>query len=65
VRVRVEPDRCIGAGLCVLTASQVFDQDDEGVVLLRDEHPPADRRPAVLDAVARCPAGVISIEEVD
>jgi ferredoxin len=63
VRVRVDPDRCIGAGVCVLSAPEVFDQDpDEGVVLLLDEHPDAAQRPAVLTAAARCPAAVISVD---
>lgn len=39
VHVSVVPDRCIGAAQCVLTAPDVFDQDDDGFVEVLDEHP--------------------------
>ncbi len=32
-RVTVDRDRCIGAGQCVLSAQEVFDQDETGVVV--------------------------------
>ena len=63
MRARVDRDRCIGAGTCVLTAPEVFDQDDAGVVRVLDDEPPAGQHPAVLDAVARCPAAVIAVED--
>ena len=35
LRVTVDEDLCVGAGLCVLSSSDVFDQrDDDGVVKL-------------------------------
>jgi ferredoxin len=62
MKVAVERDRCIGAGMCVLTAPTVFDQDpDEAVVVLLDESPPDTDRPAVQQAVDRCPAAVIRL----
>jgi ferredoxin len=62
VRVTVDRDLCIGAGMCVLTAPAVFDQDpDEAVVVLLDEQPPESERPAVEQAVGRCPAAVIRL----
>ena len=62
MKVAVERDRCIGTGMCVLTAPAVFDQDaDEAVVVLLDESPPETQRPAVEQAVARCPAAVIRL----
>ena len=30
---------CIGSGMCVLTAPDVFDQDDEGLVVLLTAEP--------------------------
>jgi ferredoxin len=60
VRVTVDRDRCIGAGNCALIAPSVFDQDpDEAVVVVLDDSPPEDSRPAVQEAVDRCPAAVI------
>jgi len=62
MKVAVERDRCIGAGMCVLTAPNVFDQDaDEAVVVLLDESPPDTDLPAVELAVDRCPAAVIRL----
>ncbi|WP_261555736.1 MULTISPECIES: ferredoxin [Frankia] len=59
MRIVADRDRCIGAGNCVMTAPEVFDQDDDGLVApLVDEVHPVD--PASVDAarqaVARCPA---------
>jgi ferredoxin len=64
VRVHVDPDRCIGSGNCVLTAPEVFDQGEEdGVVRLRTTDPSAEQHALVREAVARCPAGVISVAD--
>lgn len=62
--IEVDRERCIGAGMCVLTAPEVFDQsDDDGRVLVRDEpmesHPAAD----IQQAVALCPSGALSLKE--
>ncbi|MFF4808777.1 ferredoxin [Micromonospora chersina] len=62
VRVEVDRDRCCGAGNCVVTAPEVFDQDDEdGLVLLRRSAPPAEALDRVRLAVELCPAGAISV----
>ena len=56
--MRVSADRnvCIGAGLCALTAPEVFDQDDDGLVELLTPDPerrPSSRRPPRQAASAR------------
>ncbi|MFJ4152706.1 ferredoxin [Streptomyces galbus] len=57
-RVSAERDRCVGAGQCVLAAPAVFDQDDEdGLVLVLAEQPPASQSDAVREAVRSCPSG--------
>jgi ferredoxin len=61
IHVHADRDVCIGAGMCVLTADAVFDQDDDGIVVLLDEHP-ADVLD-VRDAVANCPAAALSLTE--
>jgi ferredoxin len=64
VKVTVDRDRCIGAGNCALIAPAVFDQSpDDAVVLLLDESPPEAARPAVREAVDRCPSAVIVLED--
>ncbi len=62
MKVAVDRDRCIGSGMCVMLAPAVFDQDeDDAVVVLLDESPPEPQRPAVQEAVGRCPAAVIRL----
>lgn len=65
-RLRVERERCIGAGMCALTAPEVFDQDPEdGHVLLLHTEPPTAQRAAVRMAVGVCPSGAITLHEPD
>ncbi|WP_418955499.1 ferredoxin [Streptomyces tritici] len=61
--VKVDRDRCIGAGMCAMTAPEVFDQDDDGLVLLLHATPPAAHRAAARMAVGLCPAGAITFAE--
>jgi ferredoxin len=64
MKVVADREVCIGSGNCVLTAPEVFDQDDDVglVVLLKPEVTPEDAG-AVRDAVARCPSGALRIAE--
>ncbi|MER5967665.1 ferredoxin [Streptomyces sp. NPDC002057] len=62
--VRIDRDRCLGAGMCALTAPRVFDQDDdEGLVVLLDARPPREQRAAVRVAAGVCPGSVITLTE--
>ncbi|MEU3708884.1 ferredoxin [Streptomyces catenulae] len=62
MKITVAADACCGAGQCVLTAPEVFDQrDEDGTVVLLDGTPPAERHDAVREAAALCPAGVIEL----
>ncbi|MGC9542455.1 ferredoxin [Streptomyces sp. UG1] len=64
MRLRVDRERCIGAGMCALTAPEVFDQDaDDGRVLLLHAEPPAAHRAAAQMAVGVCPSGAITLND--
>jgi ferredoxin len=63
LRVIVDQDACICSGQCVLTAPDVFDQSDEGFVVLLDDQPPAVLAEDVRQAAATCPALAIIVEE--
>ncbi|GAA3162025.1 MULTISPECIES: ferredoxin [Streptomyces] len=64
MRVTVDQDKCCGAGSCVLSAPDVFDQrDEDGIVVLLDARPPAELHEAVREAAAVCPAAAIALEE--
>ncbi|WP_109508554.1 ferredoxin [Nocardioides speluncae] len=62
--IDVDLESCIGAGLCVMAAPEVFDQspDDGRVVVLVDE-PTPDQVPAVREAVGLCPTAVLRLRE--
>ena len=63
LRVRVDRDRCCGSGNCVVTAPEVFDQDDgDGLVLLRFTAPPPEALARVRRAADLCPAGAITLD---
>ncbi|MFD4403149.1 ferredoxin [Nocardia sp. NPDC058499] len=60
--LRVDRERCIGAGMCVLTAAAVFDQDDaDGRVVALTTAPTTDQEAAVREAAQMCPAGAITL----
>ncbi|OLT18656.1 ferredoxin [Pseudonocardia sp. CNS-139] len=63
MRVTIDQDKCVGAGQCVFAAPDVFDQrDDDGVVVLLDEEPPAEQWEATREAAHVCPALAILVE---
>ncbi|KOV56873.1 ferredoxin [Streptomyces sp. MMG1121] len=63
-RVHVDRERCIGAGMCALTAPEVFDQDpDDGRVLLLHTEPLTAHRAAAQMAAGVCPSGAITLHE--
>ncbi|WP_329410575.1 ferredoxin [Nocardia vinacea] len=63
MRITIQQDKCIGAGLCVLGAEDVFDQrEEDGIVVLLDPNPPAEREAAIREAAATCPVLAIEVE---
>jgi ferredoxin len=64
MRVNADRDRCCGSGNCVMTAPEVFDQDDaEGLVLVRLAEVPPSLREQVWRAGLLCPAAAIEVDE--
>jgi ferredoxin len=59
VKVEANRDVCIGAGMCVLTAPEVFDQDDDGVVVLLTAEVPEETAGQARRAVVNCPSGAL------
>ncbi|WP_284582020.1 ferredoxin [Streptomyces sp. 2P-4] len=61
-RLSVDRGRCIGAGMCALTAPDVFDQDaEEGLVVLLRAEPAETRLTAARMAAGMCPSGAIAL----
>ncbi|MDI1446308.1 ferredoxin [Polyangium sp. 6x1] len=63
MRVIVDVEKCCGAGQCVLLAPKVFDQRDDGIVILLDASPPKELHAVVREAATVCPAAAIQLEE--
>jgi ferredoxin len=65
MRIVVDVQRCRGAGLCALTAPEVFDQDEnDGTVVVLEEEPPPEFHHVVGVAAQLCPNSVIRLEEI-
>lgn len=64
MQVSVDPERCCSSGQCVTAAPAVFDQNDEdALVILRQERPePADFAEVRL-AADLCPGRAITVVE--
>lgn len=64
MKVVIDEEKCVAAGNCVAAAIEVFDQrDEDGIVVLLNEFPPAELADDVRQAAAVCPALAITIEE--
>ncbi|HYB37144.1 MAG TPA: ferredoxin [Mycobacterium sp.] len=64
MKVIVDQDKCASSGNCVMHAPAIFDQrEEDGVVVLLNENPPAEQAENARKAAASCPALAISIEE--
>ncbi|MEU0133897.1 ferredoxin [Streptomyces sp. NPDC006296] len=62
MRIEVDGERCIGSGMCTLTAGEVFDQDaDDGRAVVLLPEPPAGLREAVREAAGHCPTAAIRL----
>lgn len=61
--MRIVGDReiCMAAGICVMTADTVFDQDDDGRVVLMTDPVSAEDEATTRNAVRMCPSGALSI----
>ena len=61
MKIEVDPQICVGAGTCALTAPDVFTQNDtDGRVELRTPQPLAEDLSA-REAAQLCPSGAITI----
>ncbi|HSZ29623.1 MAG TPA: ferredoxin [Pseudonocardiaceae bacterium] len=62
--VIIDQDRRVGAGQCVLSAPEVFDQrEEEDTVVLPRQRPRARLGDTVHQAARRCPGLAIQLDE--
>ena len=66
MKIRIDDSKCVGAGQCVMTAPEVFDQrEEDGVVILLVPTPPEQLHAAVREAAKLCPSRVITVFDED
>ncbi|MER6217826.1 ferredoxin [Streptomyces sp. NPDC048387] len=63
MRISVDRDVCIGAGQCVLTAPEVFTQDDDGLSEVLPGREDGHGSPLVREASRACPVSAITVRE--
>jgi ferredoxin len=63
VKVEADRDVCIQAGNCVMVADAVFDQDDDGIVVVLVDEIPADQVDNVREAVKLCPSQALRLSD--
>ena len=61
VRVAADRDVCIQAGNCVMVADTLFDQDDDGIVVVLVDDVPDDEEDRAREAVKLCPSQALRI----
>ncbi|KWX66185.1 ferredoxin [Mycobacterium sp. NAZ190054] len=62
-KVVADRELCIQAGNCVMVAGDVFDQDDDGIVVILDEEVTGDAAERAREAVKLCPASALGLQE--
>ena len=63
MRVVVDFDLCESNAVCMNVAPDIFEVRDDDFLYVLQETPGEDRRPALEEAVRRCPKQAISIAE--
>jgi ferredoxin len=63
VKVVADREVCISAGNCVMTADAVFDQDDDGIVVVLVDEVPEGEEDHVREAVRLCPSQALRLAD--
>ncbi|MCF3123061.1 ferredoxin [Streptomyces silaceus] len=63
MQISTDTDKCIGAGQCLMLAPDVFDQGDDGIVILLEKSPADEFHKDVREAASLCPSRSIRLEE--
>lgn len=60
MKVRVDPETCIGCGACINLAPEVYDWDENGKAKAKDGEVPRDEENIAREALESCPTEAIS-----
>ena len=61
VKLIADRDACIGSGNCMMVSEELFDADDDGVVVLLAEEVPESEEDHAREAVRLCPASALRL----
>ena len=61
MKAQADRDVCIQAGNCVMAADAVFDQDDDGIVVVLVDEIPSEEAEHARDAVKLCPSQALRL----
>jgi ferredoxin len=63
VKISADRDVCISAGNCVMTAGALFDQDDDGIVVVLVDEVPEGEEDHAREAVKLCPSEALRVAD--
>ncbi|MEV6980471.1 ferredoxin [Sphaerisporangium sp. NPDC051017] len=64
MKIIADTDRCVGAGQCVLTEPELFDQsENDATVIVLNETPEGELVEKAREAMHVCPSQALSLEE--
>jgi ferredoxin len=63
VKIAADREVCISAGNCVMAAGAVFDQDEDGIVVVLVDEVPDSEEDHARDAVRLCPSQALRIAD--
>ncbi|QWC86337.1 ferredoxin [Nocardioidaceae bacterium] len=62
MKIEVDRDVCQGLGMCESMAHEVFEVDDDGMLIIHEESPPEAKREEVAAAVESCPVQALRLQ---
>lgn len=62
MKLIADRNACISSGNCMMISEELFDADDDGVVVVRTEDVPAGEQDHAREAVRICPASALRLE---
>lgn len=65
MRVKIDGNRCQGHNRCVAVAPEIFEPDDEGLALLKQDPIPSGKENQARRAALSCPERAITVIEED
>ncbi len=61
MKVEVDLNKCTGHGICESIAEDVFEVQDDGIVVIHDAERPESDRDRMTRAVTQCPAAALRL----